>query len=47
MQNKLKDAENIVEKMEKEALLNKVEELIKDNKIAFDYKEKKKGGIAK
>ena len=41
MQNKLKDAENIVEEMEKEALLNKVEELIKNNKIEFDYKEKK------
>jgi hypothetical protein len=41
MEEKLKDAEDIVEKMEKEALLSKVEELIKDNKIVFDYKEKK------
>ena len=35
------DAEKIIKDMEKEALLNKVEELIKDNKITFDYKEKK------
>jgi len=41
MDNKLSDAKRIVKDMEKEIELSKIEELIKDNKITFDYKDKK------
>jgi hypothetical protein len=41
MEEKLKDAERIVEEMERESQLSQIEELIKDNKISFEYKEKK------
>jgi len=41
MEEKLKDAERIVADMEKETELSRVEELIKDNRITFDYKDKK------
>jgi hypothetical protein len=39
--NKLGQAEKIVADMEKETKLSRVEELIKDNKITFDYNDKK------
>ena len=39
--NKLGQAEKIVKDMEKEAELSRIEELIRDNKISFDYDEKK------
>jgi hypothetical protein len=41
MDEKLRDAEQIVKEMEKETELSKIEELIKDNKITFEYKDKK------
>lgn len=41
MDDRLKQAEKIVEDMQKENNLSKVEELIKDNRITFQYKEKK------
>jgi hypothetical protein len=41
MDNRKNEAEKIVNDMEKENELSRVEELIKDNKITFDYKEKK------
>jgi len=41
MEDKKQDAERIVEDMNKELELGKVEELIKDNRITFDYKDKK------
>jgi hypothetical protein len=41
MEERLNDAEKIVTEMEKETELSRVEELIKDNKITFDYNEKK------
>ena len=39
--NRKGDAERIIEDMEKETELSIIEELIKDNKITFDYNEKK------
>lgn len=39
--NKLGQAEKIVKDMEKETELSRIEELIRDNKISFDYDEKK------
>ena len=39
--NKLGQAEKIVEDMNKELELSKVEELVKDNRITFDHKDKK------
>jgi len=39
--NKLGQAEQIVKDMEKETELSKVEELVKDNRITFDHKDKK------
>jgi hypothetical protein len=39
--NKLKDAERIVSEMEKETELSRIEELIKDNRIVFEYKDQK------
>jgi len=39
--DRLQDAERIVSEMEKDTQLSKVEELIRDNKITFDYKDKK------
>ena len=41
MEEKLNQAEKIVSDMEKELELSKVEELVKDNKITFEYKDKK------
>jgi hypothetical protein len=41
MEERLNDAEKIVADMEKESELSRVEELIKDNKITFEYNEKK------
>jgi len=41
MEERLKDAEKIVKDMEKENELSRVGELIKDNRIIFDYKDKK------
>jgi hypothetical protein len=41
MENRLGDAEKIVKDMEKEFKLSQVEELIKDNKIPFEYDDKK------
>jgi hypothetical protein len=41
MDDKRKDAERIVDSMEKETELSRIEELIKDNRITFDYKDKK------
>lgn len=41
MEERLKDAERIVKQMEKEIGLAKIEELIKDNKIVFEYQAKK------
>ena len=41
MKNKLSDAEKIVQEMAKENELSRIEELIKDNRIVFDYKDKK------
>lgn len=40
MKEKLSDAERIVKEMEKELKLSQVEELIKDNKIPFEYNDK-------
>jgi hypothetical protein len=40
MENRMNDAQKIVEEMSKETDLSKVEELIKDNKITFIYKDK-------
>jgi hypothetical protein len=39
--NKKQDAERIVEDMNKELDLSRAEELIRDNKIIFEYKDKK------
>lgn len=39
--NKLVQAEKIVNDMSKELELSRIEELIKDNRITFDYKDKK------
>jgi len=41
MENKLVEAKKIVEEMNKETDLNKVEEMIKDNKISFEHNEEK------
>lgn len=41
MEERLNDAERIVKEMEKETDLSRMEELIRDNKITFDYKENK------
>jgi len=41
MEDRLQDAKKIVEDMAKETELSRIEELIKDNRITFDYKEKK------
>jgi DNA-binding transcriptional MerR regulator len=41
MIERLNDAEHIVKDMEKEIELSRVEELIKDNKITFDYSDRK------
>jgi hypothetical protein len=41
MEDRLVDAEKIVKEMEADNELSKVEELIKHNKITFEYKEKK------
>lgn len=41
MENRIKDAERIICEMEKENALSKVEDLIKDNSIAFEHKEKR------
>ena len=41
MDERLGDAEKIVKDMEKETELSMIEELIKDNKITFEYNEKK------
>ena len=41
MNEKLKDAERSVEEMENETQMSMVEELVKDNKITFEYNEKK------
>jgi hypothetical protein len=41
MEERLSQAEKIVADMEKELGLSIIEELIKDNKITFEYKEKK------
>ena len=41
MEDKKQDAERIVEDMNKELELGKVEELIKDNRITFDHKDKR------
>ena len=41
MEEKLSQAEKIVADMEKEIELSRIEELIRDNKITFEYKEKK------
>jgi hypothetical protein len=41
MEDRLNDAEQIVKNMEKETDLSKVDELIKDNKITFTYKDNK------
>ena len=41
MDERLNEAEKIVGDMEKETELSKIEELIKDNKITFEYKDKK------
>ena len=41
MDDRLNDAERIVKEMEKETDLSRIEELVKDNKITFDYKDKK------
>jgi hypothetical protein len=41
MEDRMEQAKKIVEDMEKETELSRVEELIKDNKITFDYKDKK------
>lgn len=41
MEERMKDAEKIVNDMEKENELSRVGELIKDNRIIFDYKDKK------
>ena len=40
MENRLKDAERIIDEMEKENALSKIEDLIKDNSIAFEHSEK-------
>jgi hypothetical protein len=40
MEDRLQDAEKIVENMEKETNLSKVYEMILDNKIIFEHKEK-------
>jgi hypothetical protein len=39
--NKLGEAEKIVKDMEKESALSQIQELINDNKITFEYEEKK------
>jgi hypothetical protein len=39
MSNKFEEARTIVEEMQKNLELSKVEELVKDNKIEFEYKE--------
>jgi len=39
--NRMDDAKRIVEEMEKKSELSKIEELIKDNKISFEYEDKK------
>lgn len=41
MDNRKEDAEAIVKSMEKETELSKIEELVKDNKISFEYEGKK------
>ena len=41
MKDRLKDAERIIDEMEKENGLSKVEDLIKDNSIAFEHEGKK------
>jgi len=41
MEDKRNDAERIVIEMEKENELSRIEELIRDNKIIFEYKDKK------
>lgn len=41
MEARLSEAEKIVKSMESEIELSKMEELIKDNKITFDYKDNK------
>ena len=40
MENRLKDAERIIDEMEKENNLSKLEDLIKDNSIAFEHSGK-------
>jgi hypothetical protein len=40
MEERLEQATKLVEEMEKESSLNKVEEMIKDNKIMFKHEEK-------
>ena len=40
MNDRLNDAEKIIKDMEKETELSRVEELIKDNRITFNYKDK-------
>jgi hypothetical protein len=39
--NKLGQAEKIVDDMNKDLELSRIEELVKDNRISFDYKDKK------
>jgi hypothetical protein len=41
MDDRLKEAEKIIKDMEQDSSLSKVEELIKDNRITFTYKENK------
>jgi hypothetical protein len=41
MDDKIMDANRIVQEMEKQNSLNKVKDLIQDNSIVFDYKDKK------
>jgi hypothetical protein len=41
MDNRKEDAEAIVKSMEKETELSKIEELVRDNKISFEYEGKK------
>lgn len=41
MENRLKQAERIIDEMEKENALSKIEDLIKDNSIAFEHNEKR------
>ncbi len=41
MENRLEEAERIVKEMQQDSDMSVVEELIKDNQIIFDYKDKK------